>query len=549
MNLHYHYRNLIQERLKKRPFKMLCWIFTFLFCQTFVIGQVKFTSSNLPIVLIETDGQEILDDPRIIADMKIIDYGKIGNHVSDTANGYNGKINIEIRGSTSQNFPKKQYGLETQNKNGKNKNVSLLGLPPENDWILSAPYSDKTLIRNILAYDISRGLGHYAPRTRLCELVINEEYVGVYVLTEKIKRDENRVNISKLKQKEINGDDVTGGYIIKIDKPTGDSGPFWESKIGGINFQFEYPKHDEIVSEQKKYIKNYIDSFEQALISDDFTDPEIGYRQYINEDSFIDFFIVNELSKNVDAFIFSTYFYKDKDSKGGKLTMGPVWDFNLSFGNADYKEGFSTKGFQVNVNESPWWWNKLLSDSTFVENLGNRWSYLRNSKLSDNSMISKIDSLSLVLNEAQERNFNRWNILGTDIWPNHFIGDSYLDEITFLKDWTLDRLHHLDNNFSYPILSIKTGTNPFNDVPETNLYPNPFVDNFTYVYKINKSTNVSLCIYDVTGNKIIDIIKNEFRSEGTYTYESDLSGLASSIYFLELQIDGQTTSSEKIVKL
>ena len=252
------------------------------------MAQIDFTSSNIPLIFIETSGQEILDDPRIIANMKVINNTGSRNYLTDSINGYDGRISIEIRGSTSQSFPKKQYGFETQKSDGSNNNVSLLGLPSENDWILSAPYSDKSLIRNILAFKLSETLGNYASRTKLCELFLNDEYMGVYVLTEKIKRDENRVDISKLKPDEINGDDLTGGYIIKIDKNTGNSGPSWNSD-SGVVFLFDTPKHDEIVFEQKEYIKNYINAFEQALISEDYADENTGYRKYINENSFIDF--------------------------------------------------------------------------------------------------------------------------------------------------------------------------------------------------------------------------------------------------------------------
>ncbi|MBL4654637.1 MAG: CotH kinase family protein, partial [Bacteroidia bacterium] len=148
-----------------------------------------FTSSNLPLVIINTNGQTILDDPRIVADMGII-YNGIGNrnNLTDTSNNYDGQISIELRGSSSLGFPKTSFSLETQDSSGNNLNVSLLGLPKENDWVLYAPYSDKSLIRNVLTYKLGNDLDWYAPRTVLCELILNGQYWGVYVLTEKIKR-------------------------------------------------------------------------------------------------------------------------------------------------------------------------------------------------------------------------------------------------------------------------------------------------------------------------------------------------------------------------
>ncbi len=194
----------------------------------YVSGQVDFSVSNLPVVVIETNGQEILDDPRIVADMGIIYNGEgQDNHISDPFNHYEGKISIEYRGSTSLNYAKKSYSFETQDDYGANRNVPLLGMPEENDWVLYGPYGDKTLIRNIISYKLFSDLGHYAPRTSLCELVLNGNYQGVYVLVEKIKRDGNRVNIAGLNSSDISGDNLTGGYIIKIDKTNGDVGPTW----------------------------------------------------------------------------------------------------------------------------------------------------------------------------------------------------------------------------------------------------------------------------------------------------------------------------------
>ncbi len=510
-----------------------------------LFAQKNFTSSNIPIVVIETNTLEIVDEYRIVANMGIIDNGEGSrNSIYNSFNDYYGEINIEFRGSTSQSFPKKSYGFETQDSNNNSINVSLLNLPIENDWVLYAPYSDKSLIRNILSYKLSSELGHYAPRTKLCELILNGEYKGVYVLIEKIKRDKNRVDISKLKSDEISGDDLTGGYIIKIDKLTGNSGSFWQSELGGIYFQFEYPKHDTIAPEQKEYIKSYIDSFEQALSSEYFMDLDTGYRKYIDINSFVDYFIVNELAKNIDGYFLSTYFYKDKDSKGGKLNFGPVWDFNLAFGNANYREGYMTNGFQVNVNSSPWWWDRLLQDSVFKTAISNRWCSIRESKFSDNALIILIDSLSLLLDEAQERNFTKWNILNHYVWPNYYVGKSYENEIDYLKTWTLNRLHWLDDS-----LFCENNNNYISADYETNVYPNPFSNSLSYDFSLYKSGNISLIIYDIYGIQIAAIIDKKYYPTGKYTIDWISTKISSSIYFIALIVDGEIVSRKRIVKL
>ncbi|MEA3504212.1 MAG: CotH kinase family protein, partial [Bacteroidota bacterium] len=451
-----------------------------------LFAQVTFNSSDIPIVIIETNGLEIVDEPRIVADMFIIDHGaNMRNSVTDSINGYKGKISIEIRGYSSQTFSKKQYGFETQNNDGSNNNVSLLGLPSENDWILSAPYSDKSLIRNMLAYNISERMGHYAPRTRLCELILNDEYMGVYVLTEKIKRDKKRVDISKLKSNEISGDCLTGGYIIKIDRLEGDGGG-WNTPIANKYLQYEYPDKDVIAPEQKMYISNYVNDFEEVLFSDNLNDSVSGYRSFIDFNSCLDYFLVNEIAKNIDAYRLSTYMYKDKDSKGGRLTFGPVWDYNVAFGNADYLSAYKTTDL---IAKNDLWWSRLLQDTAFCDALESRWIELRTNQLSNINVLNIIDSLSAIVSESQKRNFQRWNVIGNGVWPNYYIGYSYKDEIDFLKSWVINRFSWLDMEL------VRDGYVNYPDV-EISFFPNPFNYFFTYVFSLKEDCNVTLSLFD-----------------------------------------------------
>lgn len=314
---------------------------------------VNFTSSNLPIIVIDTHGQSIpYDDPRIVADMGVIDNGQgMRNQINDPFNNYEGKISIEIRGSSSAGWLKKSYGLETQNDDGSDRNFMLLGMPAENDWILYGPYYDRSLIRNVLTFHLVNQMGWYPTRTRFCELVLNGDYQGVYVLMEKIKRDRNRVNIARLDAYEVTGDDLTGGYIIKIDKEPWKPGfdskyPPQPSSSRKIRYQFHYPRGEVIVSEQRDYNQGFIDAFETTMYNYNNSNPAQSYGLYLNVESFVDNFIINELSRNVDGYRLSTYFHKDKDSKGGKLVAGPVWDFNFSFGNVGYYQAENLEGWQ-----------------------------------------------------------------------------------------------------------------------------------------------------------------------------------------------------------
>jgi hypothetical protein len=508
-------------------------------------AQVVFTSSNLPIVVIETDSQEIVDDPRIVADMGIIwnGEGQI-NHLSDPLNHYSGKISIEYRGASSQMFQKKSYGFDTQDILGENRNVSLLGLPAENDWVLYGPYSDKSLIRNILSYRLARELGQYAPRTRLCELVVNGDYRGVYVLIEKIKRDKNRVDIAKLKPDEIEGEDLTGGYIIKVDKLIGNAGPAWTTEQGGIYFQYEYPKYDVIAEEQKAYIRDYLDELEYALTADYFTDPLSGYRKYLDAGSAVDMFIINELSKNVDGYFQSTFLYKKADRNGGMLYLGPAWDFNLSFGVADYREAYRTEGFQIDPNPAIWWWDRLLLDSAFIRDIRERWAVIRENQFSDANILAIIDSLAHTLGRAQQRNFTRWNILNYNVWPNYHNSTSYKEEINYLKTWTLQRLQWLDET-----LGVWTGLERAKELFQVTVYPNPFKESMRFQFNVRGNAHVTLTLYDLNGSEVERIISDEIYPGGEFTVEWHAPDIPESIYVLVLKIDGVIAGTQKIIKL
>ena len=414
---------------------------------------VYFTQSNLPLVLITT-AQAIMDDPRILGNMKVLNDPSGFNELSDEPTDYDGLISIEIRGSSSQMFPKKSYAFETQDAAGENNNVSLLGMPEENDWILYGPYTDKSLMRNALIFELGEKLNRYTPRRRYCEVFINNDYRGVYMLMENIKRDANRVDIATLLPEDIEGDELTGGYILKVDKFTGDFEGGWNSPyptVGGEeNFiQFHKPESDDLNAPQMEYIEGHITAFEDALAGPDFADSELGYKPFVDMHSFVDLYLINELSKNIDGYRLSTYFYKQKDSNGGKIVMGPWWDYNLSLGNVDYCEGANTEGFEVDTdcgNANPFWWERMLEDTAYRDMTRCLWEDYRSAAWSNESIHNTIDSLSELLGEANVRDFARWPRLGEYVWPNAFVGQTYEEELEYMRDWIDDRLAWLDAN-------------------------------------------------------------------------------------------------------
>ena len=334
-------------------------IYIGLFIISIEAQEATLTSTNLPIIVIDTYGEVIPDEPKITAHMGIIfNVSEEINYITDPFNHYDGYIGIEIRGHSSQDyFPKKQYGLETRNSEGENLNVSLFGIPKENDWVLYAPYSDKSLMRNVLAYDIARSLGSYAPRTQFCEVILNNDYVGIYVFMEKIKKDSNRVNIY-----DPEPDNLSGEYLLEVNTLTkiDSTDNYFESASQGSFFVIKFPEKDDITVDQIAWITNYINTFESTLYSGSFNDPDIGYYQYIDSPSWVDYILLNEAFRNNDVFYSSTYLHKKKN---GKLVAGPVWDFNIAMGNIDYNDNWLTEG---SLLASKYLSSILLEDSSFV---------------------------------------------------------------------------------------------------------------------------------------------------------------------------------------
>ena len=500
---------------------------------------VNFTSSNLPIFVINTFGQEIPNEYKINARLGVIYNGEgVRNYLTDPFNHYDGWIGIELRGSSSLIFPKKSYAVETRDSLGNDKSVSLLGLPSEADWVFFGPYNDKTLIRDVLAYKLARDMGRYASRSRFFELVINGEYKGLYVLLEKIKRDANRVNIKKLNPADTTGDALTGGYIIKIDKLDGENNDGWYSNFrpfpqlsARIFYQYHYPKPGDIVEAQKNYIKAWIHSFESAMFGPYYADTILGYPKYIDVQSFVDYILLNELVKNIDAYRLSTFFYKDRDSRNPKLFAGPVWDFNLAFGNCDYYQAFNSSGWYLEyVSEYqnipswenyfiPFWWKKIFTDQNFKNKFRQRYIELRNSVWTNQRINSTIDSLVQLLEESRQRNFQKWPVIGQYVWPNYYVGQTYEDEINYLKNWLSSRLIWMDYQLITDVEKEKSEIN-VNDFQLYQNYPNPF-NSFTRIdyyisEKLNGPQKVSLKIYDLLGREIATLV-DEYQTNGFYS--------------------------------
>jgi hypothetical protein len=353
-------------------------------------------------------------------------------------------------------------------------------------------------------------MGHYAPRTKLCEVVINDIYNGIYVFTEKIKRDNGRVDISKLDLDDNDGDSLTGGYIFRVDYWNGNNS--WVSNYNNPNFPndevryvYNYPDYDEISIQQKNYIQTLVGDFEDALWGSGFDDPVFGYKPFINTRSFIDYFIVNEFARNVDGFKKSRNFHKDKSSTDSLIYAGPVWDFDWA-----YKDHSSSMlngaGWRHDYSgptdvKPPGWYIRLLQDSTFANELNCRYFNLRNTILDTSNLFHFIDSLENILNDAQERHFTRWPILGVNVGTPE-IGiqpTTYSGEIIKFKNWISERLIWLDNNM--PGNCPNVGLNELKKFYVVT-YPNPSLETLN-IYSESKIAGI--IIYDNIGREIISL--------------------------------------------
>ena len=504
---------------------------------------------NLPIILIDTYGVEIPDEPRIPASMGIINNESGVNYIDDPFNDFDGSITIERRGNSSQWQGKTPYRFETVDDEGENSNVELLGMPAENDWVLYAPWQDKTMIRNVLTYQLSNEMGRYASRSRHVELYLNDEYRGIYVLMEKIKRDGNRVDISKLNPDEITGDDVTGGYILKFDWfYTGDNIGGFESEFDDMIYNYHYPKPSDIVPEQEAYIEEYINGFETIMMGTDYTNDSTGYPSIMNVESFVDFILLQELAKNVDAYRLSTYIYKDKESIDNRLTAGPVWDFNHGFGNCDYGETWEVDNWLLEYNpeggdQMAFWWELLWEDLAFQHKAAVRYTELRQTIFSEEHIYSIIDSIADYLGPAVDRNFARWPLLGNYIWPNYYVFDTYEEEIDYLKSWTAQRLAWMDSDIllSLDPSPIAVGfrlNGPF---------PNPFNPSTVISYELPYDLNIEINIFNLLGRKVRSLL-NETRPAGQgstiWDGKTESGHLASGgVYFISVQVRGPSNGS------
>ncbi|MGO8698670.1 MAG: CotH kinase family protein [Limisphaerales bacterium] len=432
-------------------------------------------TSDLPAVIIYNFGAGAVPidsgDPEQFANFSF--YEPVNGQTSLTnAPTLSSRGGFHVRGSSTRYLPKQAWAVKFWDELNNGTDCSPLELPPSADWVFYAPDSfEPVLIHNPLIYQLSNEIGRYAPRTRLMEVYISTsggpvtpaDYNGIYVLTEKVERGANRVDINKLQPDESIAPAVTGGYMLSINRlEPGEHG----FNTAGLALLYADPGEADITTPerapQSQYIKNYINTFGAALNAANYTDPVLGYAAYIDVDSCIDYHILNVVPFNVDAMVLSTYFYKPRQ---GKLFFGPIWDYDRAQGSTDGRDFNPFCWFDSNTTYGATfyfpWWQQMFTDMDFWQKWIDRYEDLRTGLLSTNHIYADIDALTAQVRREQPREAARWpgyttprsgtvSVLG---YSYRFPG-TYQGEVDFLKQWYRDRLNFIDTNLlAKPVFS------------------------------------------------------------------------------------------------
>lgn len=521
-------------------------------------------STNLPLMVVNTLNSPVEYGEKTLAFMSIIENEVEGRYKPDDTPSFMGRVEIGVRGSSSQMFPKKGYGFHTLEEDGSNRKVSLLGMPEEHNWILHGPYADKSLMRNAVSYSLGRSLGSYTPRARFVELFLNtgtgqlrkSHYRGIYLLVERIKIAPGRLEIESLEPYQNSYPEITGGYIFKIDRLNSGEEGFMTQR--NSHFVYYRPNEFSISEPQKEYLTAYIDSLETALFGANFAHPDKGYAAWLDVPSFIDMHLITELTKEIDGFRLSTFFFKDRL---GKISAGPMWDFNFSLGNAEYVNGWSPTGwYHDEINDRMYnmgWYKRLFQDPDFNDRYKRRYRSLRLSSFSNSRVQGEINRYYSLLNEAQQRNFEKWNILGTYIWPNWFIAQSFDEEINWMSDWVRQRIAWMDQqlgepytmmhywNFNdeslrLPAYSISSANLSIDASLETETLADTGADFSGMNSRNNDLAKSHLRVNFPVGAQMVFYLPSKGYQNLIFTYEARRSGFGANRHFVSYTTDAET---------
>jgi spore coat protein CotH len=384
--------------------------------QDYDVGVTYFT--GLPIINIYTVANVSINSKDEEVDGYFVVNGSRNFVVSESSE-------MEIRGrgnSTWYLHPKKPYQMKLDDK------AEVLGMPKDKKWIFLAEHSDKTLMRNKIAFELGYlSYLDWTPKAEYAEVFINKQYCGTYNISQKVEESSNRVNL---------GD---GGYLLEIDQleRLDPDDVYFRTNNFLINIKEPNLEYN---SSEYNYVKELVNEFETVLNSNEFTDTATGYAKYIDVDSFVDWYLISEITKNQDSKDFSSIFLNV--IPGEKIKMGPLWDFDLAFGNVDYSDATNPNGFWVKDHK---WFVRLFQDPAFVTKVKSRFVYFKDNQ---NLILNKIDSYANYLKYAQEENDKKWNVLGNYIWPNPVVYNTYEEEVSHLKEWYEERMNWLTTAYN-----------------------------------------------------------------------------------------------------
>lgn len=406
------------------------------------------TAESLPVLNLKTDNAAPI--------VSKVEYLKGSFSLKDTDGAMlEGTLEVRGRGNSTWDWPKKPYRLKLTTS------TALLGMPAGRNWVLLANYADKTMVRNDVAFTFSRNLGmEYTPRSQFVELNLNGVYRGVYQLVEHIRIDKNRVNIPEMKVTDTDADKITGGYLLEVDFRHNKNycvTSSWDPVcVNGVNTSRDVdfcidsahgmdpvclsnPEtlHDAAWSAQRDYIVKYYNDFEAALFGSNFADPNSGYAAYVDVDSVVNYYLANEVLKNVDGAVSSFFIYK---KRGGKLFFGPIWDFDLSMGNAGYDDVDKTYGWHIRKAA---WFDRFFQDPAFVAKVKERWAVLK-SEGKIEYITQYAEARATWLNKQQTANYQLWSITDFAFWIMHVPRGSYTGEVDEMVRWQRARNAWID---------------------------------------------------------------------------------------------------------
>jgi hypothetical protein len=410
---------------------------------------------HLPVLRIAATGP-IVDGEKVDATLQIVeDYDGTPEGLAAAPLAFEGPIGIEIHGSSSTGYPKLGYRFECRDDDSTDGNCALVGLPEGSDWVLSAPYADKTYLRNALGYRLGRAAaadrGAWEPSTRFVELFLDGQYVGIYVLVERVSQERARLDFPDTTDPEDGS--VDGGFLVKVDQHR--SAGFDTAR--GTPIDWSEPKSGEVTEAEAAYLLDWFDRAETALLADGWDDPTTGYPAWLDVDGWVDHWLVNELANNIDAYRLSAYLWADGPPGQHLLHAGPLWDFDRAFGNVNYCYTWQTEGWVYDALDAcgyayqyPFWWERLREDPAFLDRLATRWAELRAGAFSDDALVAALAEMQAEVAEAERRDHARWPVVGVWVDPNWYVGATWQEDVDWLRDWTLARAAWMDAHVGEP---------------------------------------------------------------------------------------------------